>query len=62
MITLARPTQQAAERFPVYEMLSADGFPDTNDPSIVNGTECYFIDTGERYKYDAENDDWYIKP
>lgn len=61
MITLARPAQQTAFRYPIYEAITTDGFPSANDPAVVNGTECYFIDTGKTYKYDKENDQWYEK-
>lgn len=62
MRTLARPAQQEAFRFPVLEGVSSDGFPDTSNPAIVNGTEFYQIDTGKTYKYDKENNQWYEKP
>lgn len=62
MKTLARPNQQEAFRFPKYEGLSADGYPDPDKLSVPNGTEFYQIDTGKTYKYDEENDQWYEMP
>lgn len=61
MRTLARPAQQEAFRFPALEGVSSDGFPYTSNPTIVNGTEFYQIDTGKTYKYDKENNQWYEK-
>lgn len=59
MITLGRAAYQNEERVPEFQGLSTDEKP---VDYINNGAYFEEIDTGKIYRFDAENQEWYVQP
>ena len=59
MITLYRAAYQKPERAPEYNGTSQDTKPFDN---VENGAYYHEIDTGNVYRFDKENQTWYVQP
>lgn len=60
MITLVRAAWQTEYRNPEFIGLSTDGYP--TGVGVINGATIEYMDTGEKYEYDADNEAWYDVP
>lgn len=59
MVTLYRAAYQNEFRAKEYNGLSTESKPTLN---VENGSYFVEIDTGDIYRFDAENEQWYVQP
>ena len=58
MVSLYRAAYQSQPRAPSYSGVSTDEKP----INIENGSYFIEIDTGDIYRFDAENEQWHVQP
>lgn len=62
MITLIRASNQEELRSPMFVGLSTDGYPDNDNPAMMNGARIYQMDTKATYEYSQDDDGWHSVP